>query len=188
ATPAVEPAAEVTAPAHRTDELGAIGRSVLALDLTGRRPERMLADGPGWHDAEVAPTGAWIHSWSDAHTPTVRRLRSRDGAEVATLPGGVELPAALAGLPRWQFTTVPAASGARLPARVAAPSGDSGGRRPVIAYHYGGPGSQVVIDRWEGPRGLWHRWMASRGYLAFSVDNEASRFFGKRGEDRLHRR
>ncbi|KAB2956090.1 MAG: prolyl oligopeptidase family serine peptidase, partial [Thermoanaerobaculia bacterium] len=53
--------------------------------------------------------------------------------------------------------------------------------------HYGGPGSQVVVDRWEGARGLWQRWMATRGYGAFMIDNEASVAFGKRGEDRVHR-
>lgn len=179
---------EVIVVAHRTAALGALGRSVLALDLAGRKAPRLLADGPGWHGAKVAATGAWIHSWSDSHTPTEMRLRSADNAEIALLPGGVELPAALTALPRWEVTTIPAASGVGLPARFIPPAGAVGERHPVITYHYGGPASQVVIDRWEGPRGLWHRWMASRGYLVLSLDNEASRFFGKPGEDRLHRR
>jgi dipeptidyl-peptidase-4 len=55
-------------------------------------------------------------------------------------------------------------------------------------YHYGGPGSQVVSDRWESRRALWHKLMAERGYAVLELDNLASLFFGKRGEDRLHRR
>lgn len=56
-------------------------------------------------------------------------------------------------------------------------------------YHYGGPASQVVVNRWEGNvRGLWHRAMAQRGYAVLSVDNQASLFFGRAGKDRLHRR
>ncbi|HSM50890.1 MAG TPA: S9 family peptidase, partial [Thermoanaerobaculia bacterium] len=47
---------------------------------------------------------------------------------------------------------------------------------------------QVVVDRWGGSRDLWHKAMAARGWVIFSVDNEASLFFGKRGEDLLHRR
>jgi dipeptidyl-peptidase-4 len=46
----------------------------------------------------------------------------------------------------------------------------------------------VVANRWGGARNLWLRWLASRGYLAFQLDNQASLYFGKRGEDRLHRR
>jgi dipeptidyl-peptidase-4 len=56
-------------------------------------------------------------------------------------------------------------------------------------YHYGGPGSQVVANRWDDRgRDLWHKMMAQRGYAVLSVDNLASTFFGKRGEDRVHRR
>jgi dipeptidyl-peptidase-4 len=56
-------------------------------------------------------------------------------------------------------------------------------------YHYGCPGSQVVENRWAGgQRFLWHILMAERGYVVFSVDHEGSLFFGKAGEDKLHRR
>ncbi len=63
------------------------------------------------------------------------------------------------------------------------------GRHPVLMYHYGGPGSQVVADRWEPRRrGLWHRLMAERGFGVLKVDNRGSAFFGKPGQDLLHRR
>ncbi len=56
-------------------------------------------------------------------------------------------------------------------------------------YHYGGPGSQVVVNALGRPRrDLWHKRMAQRGFVVFSVDNQSSIFFGKAGEDRDHRR
>jgi dipeptidyl-peptidase-4 len=182
-------AREVVATVWRRDRpLGACGRQVLALPLDGGTA-RVLAEGPGWNSARVAPAGdRWLHEWSDAAHPTVRTLRD-GGAPAAALPGGVELPAELAALPSWSFLELAGPEGVTLPARWIPPAGaTSGSRHPVITYHYGGPGSQVVVDRWEGGRGLWHRWMAARGYGVFMIDNEASLAFGKRGEDRIHRR
>ena len=180
---------EVVVTAWRRDRpLGACGRQVLALPLDGGAA-RPLADGSGWSSARVAPAGdRWLHEWSDAAHPVVRTLRDA-GTLAAVLPGGVELPAELAARPAWEFLELPGPDGARLPARWIAPAGDPPPtRRPVITYHYGGPGSQVVVDRWEGGRGLWHRWMATRGYAVFMIDNEASLAFGQRGEDRIHLR
>jgi len=46
-----------------------------------------------------------------------------------------------------------------------------------------------VVDRWASRgRGLWHKMMAQRGFGVLYVDNLASVFFGKAGEDRVHRR
>jgi dipeptidyl-peptidase-4 len=69
------------------------------------------------------------------------------------------------------------------------PDFDSEGTYPAIMYHYGGPASQVVADRWSWrERALWHVMMAQRGYVILMVDNRASNYFGKHGHDRAHRR
>jgi dipeptidyl-peptidase-4 len=104
-----------------------------------------------------------------------------------------------ASLPSWRIFEMPAGEGSEgplpaamlLPAGVSAPDAAAAGgaKHPVIMYHYGGPGSQVVADRWPfRGRGLWHHMMAQRGYGVLTVDNRASVFFGKAGEDRVHRR
>ena len=54
-----------------------------------------------------------------------------------------------AALPQWEFLTIPGPDGSRLPARLLKPAGfDPSRRYPVIVYHYGGPGSQVVDNAW----------------------------------------
>ncbi|GMU65177.1 MAG: peptidase S9 [Acidobacteriota bacterium] len=186
----VAPTGRAIVSAHPTGPLGAAGRQLLALDIEGRNPPEILTARDGWHDAVVAPaTGAHVAEWSDQHTPVERRLVAADGRELATLPGGLELPVELATLPRWRILEIPGPEGSSLPAAVIEPgAGAAVGPRPVVTFHYGGPASQMVVDRWGGNRGLWLRWMASRGYLVLVVDNQASRYFGKRGEDRLHRR
>lgn len=177
--------------AFRPGGLGPARRQVLRIDLDTGAVTPLSAEG-GWHGSEFDPTGRFrLHEWSDARTPLRRTLVSVDGQIVAPLPGAPEIPAELAALPPVELLEIPGPGGSRLPARLVRPAGfDSAKRYPVLMYHYGGPGSQVVQDAYDTRRGLWlwHRWLAARGYAVLAVDNEASTFFGKRGEDRLHRR
>ena len=174
-----------------TGGLGPIDRRVARLRLDAE-PEfnnwQVLTPEPGNHKALVsARTGAWVHTWSDADTPP------RDEVQPAAGGAPIPLPSTpptfdVAALPKWELFTIPGPDGSQLPARLLKPAGfDPTRRYPVIVYHYGGPGSQVVDNAWS-PRGAWHKLMAQRGFAVFSVDNQASLFFGKAGEDRDYRR
>ncbi len=179
---------DVVVTAFHTAGLGPAERQVLRVRFDGDAESLTLR--AGWNTARVAPRGGlWVHGWSDLGTPERQAVRRRDGSEVAVLPSAPPLfdPAAVA---RWELFTIPGPEGAQLPARLLKPAGFDPARRwPVLMYHYGGPASQVVVNRWEGTlRGLWHRAMAQRGYAVLSVDNQASLFFGRAGKDRLHRR
>ncbi|HEV7668243.1 MAG TPA: DPP IV N-terminal domain-containing protein [Thermoanaerobaculia bacterium] len=166
--------------------LAAAERHVLRARLDGSGLER-LTSGRGWHTATVAPSGGWwVDGWSDADTPPLLRLIGPDGREAAARLPSKPSTIDTAGLPKYEFLTIPGPEGSTLPARLLKPAGFDPARKvPVLTYHYGGPASQVVIDRWGG---AWNKWMAARGYAVWSVDNQASLFFGKRGEVRLHRR
>lgn len=179
----------VVVTAHRTTEMGAGKRRVARIGLADGE-WRLIGDGDGWHAADVDPTGRyWLHEWSDADLPVRKSLESIAGSQLADLPGAPEWPAELAALPRSEFLAIPGPGGVPLPARLIRPAGfDPARRYPVVMYHYGGPGSQVVARSAGGKMWLWHRWLAARGYAVLAVDNEASAYFGKRGEDRLHRR
>ncbi len=167
---------------YPTSTLGPVDRKIarVRLDTDGWD---VLTPEPGLHQAVASPkTGDWVHTWSDADTPPRIELRRTDGR---TLPLPSTPPKIdYASLPKWEFLTIPGPDGSRLPARILKPAGfDPSKRYPVIIYHYGGPNSQVVDNFWS-PRTLWHKVMAQRGFVAFSVDNQSSLFFGKAGEDR----
>ncbi len=175
---------------YETEGLGALHRTVFAQSLSGGAPVALSSQGTT-AAATVAPAsgrGAIVESRSDVpHSAYLVELSGRRLGDLpVTAPDGYD-PAEL---PGWQFLTIPGPDGSELPAALLEPKGvGSGGRHPVIQYHYGGPASQVVSDRW-GTRGrnLWHKLMAARGYGILMVDNAASNFFGKTGADRLHRR
>ena len=176
--------------AHSTAELGAAERHVFLGAFDGGEPRRLSAEA-GWSAAQVSDSGFWVHDRSTADSPSRLVVRHLDRETARPLPYDPPASYDPADLPRWQHLTIPGPAGSRLPAQLMLPADfDPSRRYPVITYHYGGPGSQVVQKRWRSnrTRPLWHKMMATRGYVLFSVDNQASRFFGKAGEDKLHRR
>lgn len=191
-------AERVIATAYGSGPLGAARRRLLEIPLEespgGDHGVRELAAAPepggGSHGAEASPDGRYLlHRWSSIDDPGWMRIEETGGAVTAELPSAPPSydPAAL---PKWRFLEIPGPEDSRLPAMMLEPAGgpgQGGGKHPVIMYHYGGPGSQVVTDSW-GSRGLWHKMMAQRGFGVLIVDNPASAFFGKAGEDRQYRR
>jgi dipeptidyl-peptidase 4 len=51
------------------------------------------------------------------------------------------------------------------------PNFDPSKRYPVLVHIYGEPAGQTVENRWGGARSLFHRHLASLGYLVVSFDN-----------------
>lgn len=180
--------------AEREGEWGARGRRVLAVSLDGDELLGLAVE-RGWNSAVAsAARGNWVHQWSDANSNTRWVVYLANGTTIGDLPAEPP-PFDLEALPRWQFLEIEGPEGSKLPAMLLEPEGlgedeggGEGGRHPVIMFHYGGPGSQVVADRWGSMSTLWHKMMARRGYGVLVVDNSASAYFGKRGEDRQHRR
>jgi dipeptidyl-peptidase-4 len=171
---------------YGTGSLGAARREVHRVAFDGSPPQN-LTPTAGWNDApEAAPTGDFVHRFSTADQPEELAVVTARGRRLP-LPHR-QPPFDPGALPRWELLQIPGPGGVPLPARLLKPAGfDPQRRYPVLMYHYGGPASQVVADRWDS-RGLWHKMMAERGYLVLSVDNELSVFFGKAGEDKVHRR
>jgi dipeptidyl-peptidase-4 len=174
---------------YKTDELGARHRSLWRQPLDGSAAAPVVAE-PGWHSAKVSPASGRLAVVSGtADRPASASVLGAAGLE-AHLPSTPPTGYDPAELPSWEFLTIPGPDGVGLPAMLLRPAGAApGARHPAIMYHYGGPASQVVTDRW-GTRGrnLWHKLMAARGFVVLVVDNVASNYFGKRGADLLHRR
>ena len=64
---------------------------------------------------------------------------------------------------------------------------DPAKKYPVIVYVYGGPHAQLVNKTWENGARWWQYYMASKGYIAFTVDSRGSANRGKSFENVIHR-
>jgi dipeptidyl-peptidase-4 len=51
---------------------------------------------------------------------------------------------------------------------------DPAKKYPVVIYVYGGPHSQLVTDSWLGGGGLFLNYLASQGYVVFTLDNRGT--------------
>ena len=64
---------------------------------------------------------------------------------------------------------------------------DPAKKYPVIVYVYGGPHAQLVNKTWQNDARWWQYYMASKGYIAFTVDSRGSANRGKAFENAIHR-
>jgi dipeptidyl-peptidase 4 len=148
--------------------------------LDGRsRPERLTpADQPGTHSYQVSPNGKWaFHSYSRFDAPPSSDLiQLPEHKVVRVFDDGSALRAKIAPLadPPAEFFQVDVPGGVKMDGwLVKPPDFDSTKKYPILFYVYGEPASQTVTDAW-GSRWLFHRLIASQGYLVASFDNRGS--------------
>ena len=64
---------------------------------------------------------------------------------------------------------------------------DANKKYPVVVYVYGGPHSQLVNKSWHNSARWWQYYMASQGYIAFTLDNRGTNNRGREFETSIHR-
>lgn len=149
------------------------------LDGTGT-PERVTPDAaPGWHTYDIAPDGrAAFHTHSRIDQPPVtdvvtlpahRSLRALTDTAALTARVAPALAAPL------EFFTLAIDDDVTLDGwMIRPPDFDPSRRYPLLVYVYGEPANQTVVDRWLGPRMLFHRALADAGFVIASVDTRGT--------------
>ncbi len=64
---------------------------------------------------------------------------------------------------------------------------DSTKKYPVVVYVYGGPHSQLVTKGWHNQARWWQYYMASQGYISFTLDGRGTNNRGRDFETAIHR-
>ena len=140
----------------------------------------LLTPAAGVHSADFSPDFKYfIDHWSSARVPNQSLLKTADGTLVAALvENDLDLAAYDFIFPQFgQFTT---SDGVRLNTRTFLPAGfDPQKKYPVVIYGYGGPASQIVVNRWGRSREVWFSWLAAQGYIVFTLDNRGTGGRGK---------
>ncbi len=87
-----------------------------------------------------------------------------------------------------EMFTITGEYGDKLYARMFKPLNfDPAKKYPVLVYVYGGPHIQLVTNDWMGGAPLWIPWLASQGYIVFTVDGHGSAHRGFAFESVIHR-
>ena len=88
-----------------------------------------------------------------------------------------------------KLVTLKADDGSDLYARLILPVGfDASKKYPTLVYVYGGPHSQLVTDTWLGGANLYFNYLASKGYIVWTLDNRGTAGRGADFEQVIHRR
>lgn len=156
-------------------ERGAMYSDLYMVRVDGSEKKR-LTNEAGTHDISLSPTCAYyVDRYSSANTLTNTYLYSREGKKIKTLAESDMSVFSDYNLAKLEFITFNTSDGQDLNAYIIKPADfDAAKKYPVLIFTYGGPGSQVVNDRWGGANFLWHQMLAQKGYIIFAVDNRGT--------------
>ncbi|PZO09797.1 MAG: S9 family peptidase [Lysobacteraceae bacterium] len=157
-------------------------RHVYSVPLAGGDITR-LSNARGTHVASFSrDASVYVDLWSNTTTPPQTELFRADGSKLATLVAN-DLADPAHPYAKYrdahrpvEFGELPAASGETLHYSLIKPPGfDPAKQYPVVAYVYGGPAVQTVLDSWPGRADhLFNQVLAQAGYLVFSIDNRGT--------------
>jgi len=117
----------------------------------------------------------FINSFSNLKTPRIITLNPVSGTNGKKELLKAENPLANYQIGQPELLNITASDGTILNGRIIKPVPfDPAKKYPVLVYLYGGSHAQLVSNRWLGGANLWMSWMASQGYIVFTMDNRGS--------------
>lgn len=129
----------------------------------------------GTHSAQVSKDGKYV---LDNYTSTTIAgeciLENSNGKVLQTLLKNID-PLNEYKMPEMSIFTIKAKDSSDLYCRLIKPVDlDPSKKYPVIVYVYGGTHAQLVTDSWLGGAGLFLHYLATKGYVVFTLDNHGS--------------
>lgn len=133
----------------------------------------------GVNGYNISPDGKYaFHSFSSINDPGLRELVSLpDHKLMRTSSDSTEYKKKIAQFltPPAEFFKVDAGDGVMVDGwMMKPPNFDPAKKYPVLVNIYGEPAAQTALDRWGGNGTLFHRHVASLGYLVVSFDNSGT--------------
>ena len=133
----------------------------------------------GVNTYNISPNGKYaFHSFSSFDDPGLRELVSLPDHKLArSISDSTEYKKNVAQFltPPAEFFKVDAGDGVTVDGwMIKPPNFDPARKYPVLVNVYGEPAGQTTLDRWGGNGVLFHRYIASLGYLVVSFDNSGT--------------
>ena len=148
-----------------------------------------LTSGEGVHHGKLSPGAGYVlDQWESTKLPGQTDLISAKGKLVRTIHKADD-PFKDYQLGENTLVPIKSADGKyTLTGRLIKPVNfDPNKKYPVIIYVYGGPHSQLVDKSWQNQARWWQYYMASQGYIAFTMDNRGTNNRGREFETATHR-
>ncbi len=143
----------------------------------------------GTHSTLVSPEGKFILDRLSSLEVASRTSLLNEKAEVVKMISEDVNPVKNFVIGETKMVTLKADDGSDLYARIILPVGfDPAKKYPVVVYVYGGPHSQLVTDTWLGGANLYFNYLASKGYVIWTLDNRGTSNRGAGFEQIIHRR
>ena len=149
-----------------------------------------LSTGEGIHSGMLSPGGTYIlDTWNGTEVTSKTDVLAASG-KIHRNVFTAKNPLAGFQLGENKLVNVLSADGkTELTGRLILPVNfDPSKKYPVIVYVYGGPHSQLVNKSWLNQARWWQYYMASQGYIAFTLDNRGTLNRGRDFETVIHRR
>lgn len=149
------------------------------LDGTGSAERVTPANTPGQHSYQMSADAKWtIHTYSNATTPIrISLVQLPAHQETKLLEDNHELKAKYdaLGLRAKEFIKVDIGDTALDAYMIKPVNFDPAKKYPLIFFVYGEPAGSTVQNNWDGGEGLWHQYLAQKGYVVVSIDNRGTK-------------
>jgi dipeptidyl-peptidase-4 len=161
---------------------------IYRVDVKSGKIDR-LTSGSGIHHGILSlEAGYLIDNWSATEVPHKSDIISAKGELFQNIHSAKD-PLENYALAENALVTLQTADGKNdLFGRIIKPKDfDPNKKYPVVVYVYGGPHSQEVNKGWHNSARWWQYYMASQGYIAFTLDNRGTNNRGRDFETAIHR-
>ncbi|AHW60516.1 prolyl tripeptidyl peptidase. Serine peptidase. MEROPS family S09B [Draconibacterium orientale] len=162
--------------------------NIYKVDVKSGETERLSKE-DGVHGGTLSPDAAYVlDRWSGTEVPGKVDLISSNGKNTRTIFAS-EDPLKDYQLGENKLVSLKTKDGKYdLFGRLILPNDfDPAKKYPVVVYVYGGPHSQLVTKGWQNQARWWQYYMASQGYIAFTLDNRGTNNRGRAFETAIHR-
>lgn len=165
-----------------------LDRDLFKLNLKSGKTEQLTQEA-GMHNIALSANRKYfIDNYTSQYNPRTINITSTGKKKSQTLLQA-ENPYNGYAFPQIEVGTIKAADGVTdLYYRLVKPVDlDSTHKHPAVVYVYGGPHAQLINNSWMAATRGWDIYMASRGYVVFTVDSRGSANRGRDFENVIHR-
>jgi dipeptidyl-peptidase 4 len=168
---------------YTSSEVSSTDRNLYSIDINTNKIS-ILTPEKGTHKITFSKDfSLFIDHFSNSNTAANYTLYNNSGKKIREILNNEDLNKKIKSLnvPQKEFFTIKTTEGIELNAWQIKPHNfDENKKYPVLMFVYGGPGSQTVVNKWQGHGTYWYHYLAQQGYIVVSVDNRGT---GAKGRD-----